>query len=367
MRVFFSARGEERKCTTVYPVGEAMKTSDFDFALPDGLIAQEPLARRDASRLLCLGRQSGAVTHRLFCDLPDLLNAGDVLILNDSRVLPARLLGHKLPGGAAIEFLLLGQRGDSIWEIITRPGRKATPGARFSFGGGRLLAEITDVLPNGNRVARFTCDGNFFAVLDEIGLMPLPRYITRELADKTRYQTVYARENGSAAAPTAGLHFTPEMFARLRGRGVNIGFVTLHVGLGTFRPVKAAAPEEHHMHTERYTLPAGTATLINTAKARGNRVVAVGTTSCRTLESAAAAHGGKVVPCSGATALFLYPGGPDQFRVLDGLITNFHLPRSTLIMLVAAFAGYDATMAAYREAVKEKYRFYSFGDCCLII
>ena len=343
-----------------------MKTSDFDYHLPEELIAQTPLARRDSSRLLCLNRETGAVDHRKFTDLADILNPGDCLILNDSRVLPARLLGEKIPTGGAIEFLLLERREDEhTWEILTRPGRKATVGAKFSFGGGKLVGEILEVLPEGNRLVRFSSEGDIYKVIDEVGNMPLPHYITEELADKERYQTVYAREAGSAAAPTAGLHFTPELLDRLREKGVGIGFVTLHVGLGTFRPVSEGKVEDHHMHTERYTMPDETALLINQTKAAGRRVIAVGTTSCRTIEAIAQDHGG-VVPCSGATALFLYPGGESRFRVLDGLITNFHLPKSTLIMLVAAFAGYENTMGAYRQAVEARYRFFSFGDSMAI-
>ena len=346
---------------------EPMKTSDFDYSLPEELIAQTPLEQRDASRLLHLGRQSGSVEHRMFRDLPDILRPGDCLILNDSRVLPARLLGEKIPTGGAIEFLLLERRGEYSWEILTRPGRKAIPGAKFSFGGGKLVGEITQVLPDGNRIAEFSCEGDLIAVLDEVGNMPLPHYITQELEDKERYQTVYAKEAGSAAAPTAGLHFTPELLDTLRQKGIGIGFVTLHVGLGTFRPVSDEKIENHHMHSERYTLPPETAQLINRTKAAGGRVIGVGTTSCRTLEAIAQDNGGKVLPCSGCTELFLYPGSKSKIQVLDGLITNFHLPKSTLIMLVAAFAGYEHTMNAYKQAVDERYRFFSFGDSMLIL
>jgi len=344
-----------------------MQTSDFDYHLPEELIAQAPLEERDASRLLVLGRGSGEVDHRRFRQLPDILRPGDCLILNDSRVLPARLLGEKVPTGGAIEFLLLERREEYVWEILTRPGRKAVPGTKFSFGGGKLSGEILEVLPDGNRLVRFSCEGDLYAIIDEVGKMPLPHYITEELEDKERYQTVYAKEAGSAAAPTAGLHFTPELLDKLREQGVGIGFATLHVGLGTFRPVSDEKIEDHHMHTERYTLPEETAGLINDTKRAGGRVIAVGTTSCRTIEAIAQDNGGKVVACSGATELFLYPGSKSKFQVLDGLITNFHLPKSTLIMLVAAFAGFENTMEAYRQAVEERYRFFSFGDSMLII
>ena len=344
-----------------------MKTSDFDYHLPEELIAQTPLEERDASRLLLLDRKSGEVSHRQFRDLPEILRPGDCLILNDSRVLPARLLGEKVPSGGAIEFLLLERKGaDDVWEILTRPGRKATPGARFSFGGGKLMGEILEVLPDGNRIAKFSCNGDVYAVIDEVGNMPLPHYITEELKDKERYQTVYAKEAGSAAAPTAGLHFTPRLLERLREKGIGTGFVTLHVGLGTFRPVSDEKIEDHHMHSERYSMPEETARLINETKRSGGRVIAVGTTSCRTLEAIAQDHGG-IIPCSGSTQLFLYPGSESRFRVLEGLITNFHLPMSTLIMLVAAFAGHENTMSAYKQAVEAKYRFYSFGDAMLIL
>lgn len=346
-----------------------MQTADFDFVLPPRLIAQTPLPDRAASRLLVLNRETGEVQHRLFREIPRLLRPGDAVILNDSRVIPARLLGQKIPGGAAIEFLLLEAKGENTWEIITRPGRKALPGARFSFGEGALVGEILEVLPDGNRMARFQYQGEFYALLDRIGLMPLPHYITEALGDNERYQTVYAREKGSAAAPTAGLHFTPELLAALEEMGVGVGFVTLHVGLGTFRPVKEKDITQHHMHAERYTVPPPTARLIHQTKARGGRVIAVGTTSCRTLESVAREHG-EVVACSGSTRLFLYPENRQdrrEFRVLDGLLTNFHLPQSTLLMLVSAFAGYSNTMEAYRQAVAEEYRFFSFGDAMLVL
>ena len=342
-----------------------MKTSDFYYELPQELIAQTPIEPRDHSRLMQVSRFSGAVTHRHFYDLPDLLEEGDLLVVNDSKVLPARLYGQKTDTGAAAEFLLLEQKENDCWEVLVKPGRKLREGARVSFGGGLLTAEIITVKPDGNRIARFSCAGSIFSALEKIGEMPLPHYITEKLADRDRYQTVYARELGSAAAPTAGLHFTPALMDKLRAKGVNFGYVTLHVGLGTFRPVKAEEITDHHMHAEHYELPPKTADLIYRTKAAGRRVIAVGTTSCRTLESVASLHGGKIVPAEGYTDIFIYPGY--QFKVLDGLITNFHLPESTLIMLVSAFMGYEHTMAAYREAVKERYRFFSFGDAMAIL
>ncbi len=342
-----------------------MKTSDFYYELPQELIAQTPIEPRDHSRLMQVSRFSGAVTHRHFYDLPDLLEEGDLLVVNDSKVLPARLYGQKTDTGAAAEFLLLEQKENDCWEVLVKPGRKLREGARVSFGGGLLTAEIITVKPDGNRIARFSCAGSIFSALEKIGEMPLPHYITEKLADRDRYQTVYARELGSAAAPTAGLHFTPALMDKLRAKGVNFGYVTLHVGLGTFRPVKAEEITDHHMHAEHYELPPETADLINRTKAAGRRVIAVGTTSCRTLESVASLHGGKIVPAEGYTDIFIYPGY--QFKVLDGLITNFHLPESTLIMLVSAFMGYEHTMAAYREAVAERYRFFSFGDAMAIL
>lgn len=341
-----------------------MLKSDFYFDLPEELIAQVPIEKRDDSRLLCLSRKSGEVRHHRFYELPDLLLPGDLLVLNDSRVLPARLLGRKLPGGAAIEFLLLERKGTDLWEILVKPGRKAPVGARFSFGDGLLTGEIMELLEGGNRLARFQYDGNFYELLDRIGKMPLPPYITESLGDNGRYQTVYAQEKGSAAAPTAGLHFTPELFGRLKQNGVNTAFITLHVGLGTFRPVKAENILDHKMHAEHYYLPQETADAINGTKARGGRVIAVGTTSCRTLESVAANHSGEIRAGEGRTDIFITPGY--EFRAIDGLITNFHLPESTLIMLVCAFAGYEHTMEAYRKAVEERYSFFSFGDAMLI-
>lgn len=340
-----------------------MKTSDFDFLLPPELIAQTPLERRDASRLLLLGRNSGSVAHTEFSALPSFLREGDLLVLNDSRVLPARLIGSKLPTGAAIELLLL-ERRDDCWEVLARPGRKAIPGTRFSFGDGVLEAEVIAVQEDGNRLVRFSHEGDFYAALDRVGQMPLPHYITERLEDGERYQTVYSREKGSAAAPTAGLHFTDELLGQIKNMGVGLEFVTLHVGLGTFRPVKATEIGAHKMHREHYSIPARTVEAIARTKQAGGRVIAVGTTSCRTLEACFREHG-QVRACSSSTDIFLYPG--ERFGVIDGLITNFHLPQSTLIMLVSAFAGYDSTMNAYRAAVEERYRFFSFGDAMLIL
>ena len=312
-----------------------MKKSDFYYNLPEELIAQTPVTPRDHSRLMVVDRESGAITHRHFYNLCDILQKGDLLVMNDSRVLPARLYGEKVDNGTFIEFLLLEQKGDKLWEIICRPGKKAKIGTKFSFGGGKLLAEVVEVKPDGNRIVQFSCDGNFYTVLDEIGQMPLPPYITKKLEDKERYQTVYSRELGSAAAPTAGLHFTKEMLQALREKGVETAFVTLHVGLGTFRPVKEDDVLQHKMHSEHYHLPQETVDKILQTKQNGGRVIAVGTTSCRTLEAVATEHDGKLVAADGYTDIFIYPGY--QFKVLDGLVTNFHLPESTLIMLVSAF------------------------------
>ena len=341
-----------------------MKRSDFYYDLPEELIAQTPIEPRCASRMMCIDRESGSVEHLHFYNLCDKLKKGDLLVLNDSRVIPARIYGEKEDNGTFIEFLLLEQKENMKWEILCRPGKKAKVGTRFSFGGGKLRAVITDILEDGNRIAQFECERSIFAVLDEIGQMPLPPYIKEKLRDRERYQTVYSHEPGSAAAPTAGLHFTKEMLADIESRGINIAYVTLHVGLGTFRPVKEDKVLDHKMHSEHYELPERTADLINETKKNGGRVIAVGTTSCRTLESVASMKG-EIVPCEGYTDIFIYPGY--KFKVLDGLITNFHLPESTLIMLVSAFAGYENTMNAYRIAVEEKYRFFSFGDCMLII
>lgn len=342
-----------------------MKKSDFYYNLPEELIAQTPVTPRDHSRLMVVDRESGAITHRHFYNLCDILQKGDLLVMNDSRVLPARLYGEKVDNGTFIEFLLLEQKGDKLWEIICRPGKKAKVGTKFSFGGGKLLAEVVEVKPDGNRIVQFSCDGNFYTVLDEIGQMPLPPYITKKLEDKERYQTVYSRELGSAAAPTAGLHFTKEMLQALREKGVETAFVTLHVGLGTFRPVKEDDVLQHKMHSEHYHLPQETVDKILQTKQNGGRVIAVGTTSCRTLEAVVTEHDGKLVAADGYTDIFIYPGY--QFKVLDGLVTNFHLPESTLIMLVSALLGYEKTMHAYDVAVKERYRFFSFGDAMCIL
>ena len=342
-----------------------MKKSDFYYNLPEELIAQTPVTPRDHSRLMVVDRESGAITHRHFYNLCDILQKGDLLVMNDSRVLPARLYGEKVDNGTFLEFLLLEQKGDKLWEIICRPGKKAKVGTKFSFGGGKLLAEVVEVKPDGNRIVQFSCDGNFYTVLDEIGQMPLPPYITKKLEDKERYQTVYSRELGSAAAPTAGLHFTKEMLQALREKGVETAFVTLHVGLGTFRPVKEDDVLQHKMHSEHYHLPQETVDKILQTKQNGGRVIAVGTTSCRTLEAVATEHDGKLVAADGYTDIFIYPGY--QFKVLDGLVTNFHLPESTLIMLVSALLGYEKTMHAYDVAVNERYRFFSFGDAMCIL
>ena len=340
-----------------------MRTKDFYFDLPEELIAQTPIAQRDASRLLVLNKKSGAWEHKRFFDLPGYLRSGDCLILNNSRVLPARLLGNRVPGGGACEVLLLIDRGDNVWECLVRPGKKMRKGARVSFGNGDLTAEVTDELPGGNRLVKFSYEGIFLEVLDRLGKMPLPPYIKAELQDRERYQTVYSKVNGSAAAPTAGLHFTPELLARLREMGVNIGYVTLHVGLGTFRPVKEDEITDHEMHSEYCVIPQETADLINETKENGGRVICVGTTSCRTIESWAQ-EDGTMEASAGWTNIFIYPGY--KFKVLDALVTNFHLPESTLIMLVSALAGREQTLAAYEEAVKERYRFFSFGDAMFI-
>jgi len=340
-----------------------MKTKDFDYYLPEELIAQTPLEKRDESRLMCLDKETGELSHHHFYELPDFLNPGDCLILNNSRVLPARLLGQRLPGGGACEVLLLIDRGDKTWECIVRPGKHLRKGTKMQFGNGELKAEVVDVLPDGNRMVKFDFEGIFLEVLEHLGKMPLPPYITKQLEDQSQYQTVYAKELGSAAAPTAGLHFTPQLMDTIRSRGVNIAEVTLHVGLGTFRPVNEESIEDHQMHSEWYSVSEETAKLINDTRAAGHRVIAVGTTSCRTLESVWDRYG-KIVPCSGNTSIFIYPG--IELHAIDGLITNFHLPESTLIMLIAAFYGYDKTMAAYKVAVEQKYRFFSFGDAMFI-
>ena len=340
-----------------------MKTSDFFYRLPPSLIAQRPASPRDSSRMMVLHRGAGSITHDIFRNIGEYLRPGDCLILNDTKVLPARLYGIKDDSGVSVEFLLLRQIEQNVWECLAGPGKKAKPGALFAFGE-TMRGEVLEALPNGNRIVRFTCEGNFYEVLEKIGEMPLPHYITEKLDDPARYNTVYAREDGSAAAPTAGLHFTPELLAGLQERGVNVGCVTLHVGLGTFRPVKAERIEQHEMHAEHYHVPAATAELINDTKARGGRLICVGTTACRTLEAVMQTHGA-VVPCEGWTDIFIYPGY--EFKCVDALLTNFHLPESTLIMLVSAFYGREKTLAAYEAAVREGYRFYSFGDCMVIL
>ena len=340
-----------------------MKTNDFYYDLPPELIAQTPLEKRDESRLLCLDKATGEWSHHHFYELPDFLRAGDCLILNNSRVLPARLLGRRLPGGGACEVLLLQDKGDKVWECLVRPGKHLREGARVSFGDGELTAEIAEVLPDGNRLVRFDYEGIFLEVLERLGKMPLPPYIKEELQDQERYQTVYSKVNGSAAAPTAGLHFTPELLERIAAKGVGVGYVTLHVGLGTFRPVKEDEIEQHDMHSEYCTIPQETADLINRTKANGGRVICVGTTSCRTIESWAG-EDGTMTATGGWTNIYIYPGY--RFKVMDALITNFHLPESTLIMLVSALAGREHVLAAYEEAVRERYRFFSFGDAMFI-
>ena len=340
-----------------------MKTKDFDYELPPELIAQTPIERRDASRLLCLDKHTGAFSHHHFYELPDFLQSGDCLILNDSRVLPARLLGQRLPGGGACEVLLLIDRGENTWECIVRPGKHLRTGAKMRFGDGELTAEVTEVLPDGNRMVRFAYEGIFLEVLERLGKMPLPPYIKEELQDRERYQTVYSRVSGSAAAPTAGLHFTKELLEKIRKKGVGIGYVTLHVGLGTFRPVKEDEIEQHDMHSEYCIVPQETADLINATRAHGGRVICVGTTSCRTIESWAA-EDGTMKASAGWTDIYIYPGY--RFKVMDALITNFHLPQSTLLMLVSALAGRENVLRAYEEAVRERYRFFSFGDAMFI-
>ncbi|MFV0498135.1 MAG: tRNA preQ1(34) S-adenosylmethionine ribosyltransferase-isomerase QueA [Candidatus Fimivivens sp.] len=341
-----------------------MLKSDFYFALPKELIAQTPIEPRNASRLLTLDRTSGVVEHRMFTDLYTLLKPGDLLVLNDSRVLPARILGVSETGDNPMEFLLLEQQRQDEWEVLVRPGKRAKPGARFIFGEGLLRAEVLEILEGGNRLVRFSYDsGSFYSNLEQIGQMPLPPYITEKLDDPERYQTVYSKELGSAAAPTAGLHFTEQMLDNLRAKGIKTAFVTLHVGLGTFRPVKEDDINDHKMHSEHIFLPQQTADLVNETKQNGGRVIAVGTTSCRTLE-AVGQMGMPIKAYEGYTEIFLYPG--KKFTVIDGLITNFHLPESTLIMLVSAFAGREHVLAAYNEAVAQKYRFFSFGDACFI-
>lgn len=343
-----------------------MKTSDFWFELPKEQIAQTPIEPRDHSRLLFLNKDTGKCEHYHFYDILDLLEEGDLLVVNDSRVIPARLYGTKKDTGASIELLLLEQKEENVWETLVKPGKKAKPGVKIVFGNGLLEGEILETVEGGNRLIRFTYEGeSIFPILEQIGQMPLPPYITEKLQDNERYQTVYSHELGSAAAPTAGLHFTEDLLNRLKAKGVTIAKVTLHVGLGTFRPVKEEEITDHKMHSEHYHLTQETAELINQTKAKGKRVIAVGTTSCRTLETVGQSQSFPLKEQEGYTEIFIYPGY--QFKVLDGLITNFHLPESTLIMLVSAFAGYDSTMSAYNLAVKEGYRFFSFGDAMMIL
>lgn len=341
-----------------------MKRTDFYYELPEELIAQDPLEDRSSSRLLVLNRKSGAVSHHVFREITEYLKEGDCLVINDTKVIPARLIGSKIGTGARIEVLLLKRKENNIWETLVKPGKKMEAGAKISFGDGLLTGEVIDIVEEGNRLIRFSFEGIFEEILDQLGQMPLPPYITHQLQDKNRYQTVYAKHTGSAAAPTAGLHFTPELLRAIEERGIEIAKVTLHVGLGTFRPVKVDEITDHHMHSEFYQIDEEAAKKINRAKATGNRVICVGTTSCRTIESAAD-ESGHLKAKSGWTDIFIYPGY--EFRALDGLITNFHLPESTLIMLVSALAGRENVLAAYEEAVKERYRFFSFGDAMLVI
>ncbi len=340
-----------------------MKKSDFYFDLPQELIAQEPSEKRDHSRLLVIGKHSGKLEHRHFYDIIDYLDPGDCLVLNNSRVLPARIYGVKKDTGAHVEFLLLNNLGGDVWECIAGPGKRAKEGAVFTFGENDMSGEVLDVMENGNRKVRFTYNGIFLETLERIGEMPLPHYITHELKDPERYQTVYAKLNGSAAAPTAGLHYTPELLDKIREKGVDIAQVTLHVGIGTFRPVKAENVEDHKMHFERYTISEEAAAIINAAKHEGRKIIANGTTCCRTLESAADENG-FVIPGDNETNIFIYPGY--RFKCIDELITNFHLPESTLIMLVSALSSRDIILNAYDAAIRERYRFFSFGDACFI-
>lgn len=342
-----------------------MDVKQFDFDLPERLIAQHPLEDRTASRLLVLNKETGQIDHRRFVDLISYVEPGDVLVLNDSRVMPARLIGEKKETGANIEVLLLKPLGEDRWETLVKPGKRMKPGTEVIFGDGLLRCVCEEVTESGGRIVRFEYDGIFYEILDRLGSMPLPPYIHAQLEDQERYQTVYARERGSAAAPTAGLHFTREYLQQLQEKGVIIAYLTLHVGLGTFRPVSADRVEEHVMHAEYYEIPPETAQKIEAAKAAGKRVIAVGTTSCRTLETVGRNNGGKVVASSGWTDIFIYPGY--QFQVIDGLLTNFHLPKSTLVMLVSALAGRENILRAYQEAIQQEYRFFSFGDAMLII
>lgn len=338
-----------------------MKTSDFYFDLPKELIAQDPLEDRASSRLLMVNKDTGETKHEIFRNIVDYLHPGDCLVLNNTKVLPARLLGVKEDTGAAVEVLLLKRRDKDVWETLVKPGKKMRPGAKVVFGDGRLRAEVMDVVEEGNRLVRFAYEGIFEEVLDSLGEMLLPPYITHKLQDKNRYQTVYAKYDGSAAAPTAGLHFTRELLDQIEKKGVKLAYVTLHVGLGTFRPVKADDISEHHMHSEYYQITKEAAETINETKENGGRIICVGTTSCRTIESAADENG-RLTECCGNTEIFIYPGY--RFKALDCLITNFHLPESTLVMLVSALAGREHVLCAYEEAVREKYRFFSFGDAC---
>ena len=340
-----------------------MKTSDFYYDLPKELIAQDPLRDRSASRLMVLDRRTGAIEHHIFREITQFLHPGDCLVLNDTKVIPARLYGTKEETGAAIEVLLLKRMENDTWETLVRPGKKAKPGTRHVFGDGSLRGEVVDIVEEGNRLIHFEYEGIFEEVLDRLGEMPLPPYITHKLEDRSRYNTVYAKHEGSAAAPTAGLHFTPELLNEIEATGVNIARVTLHVGLGTFRPVKVEDVTKHHMHSEYYQISAEAADLINRTKEAGGRIIAVGTTSTRTLESAADENG-RISPCGGWTEIFIYPGY--RFKCIDGLITNFHLPESTLLMLVSALAGKEHIMKAYEEAIHERYRFFSFGDAMFI-
>lgn len=340
-----------------------MKTSDFYYDLPQELIAQDPLEDRSSSRLMMLDRKTGEVEHHIFKDIVDYLNPGDCLVINNTKVIPARLIGRREGHEGKVEVLLLKRKSDNIWETLVKPGKKCRIGSRLEFGEGLLKAEVVDIVEDGNRLIRFEYEGIFEEILDQLGQMPLPPYITHELKDRNRYQTVYAKNDGSAAAPTAGLHFTPELLEQIRAKGVAVAEVTLHVGLGTFRPVKVDDVTAHHMHSEFYQISAETAQLINERRKNGGRIIAVGTTSTRTLETAAA-EDGSLKECSGWTDIFIYPGY--QFKAVDALITNFHLPESTLVMLVSALAGKEHIMAAYAEAVKERYRFFSFGDAMFI-
>ena len=342
-----------------------MNLHDFYYDLPEELIAQDPLADRSSSKLMVLDKKTGRTEHRIFKDIIEYLNPGDCLVINDTKVIPARLIGEKEETGAAIEVLLLKRKEDmaNTWEVLVKPGKKARPGTRISFGDGKLVGEIIDIVEEGDRLIQFSFDGIFEEILDELGQMPLPPYITHKLEDKNRYQTVYAKHEGSAAAPTAGLHFTNELLAEIEAKGVKIARVTLHVGLGTFRPVKVENILDHHMHSEYYEVSEEAADTINSVRQSGGRIIAVGTTSTRTLESVADTHG-CIKPCRGWTDIFIYPGY--EFKAIDCLITNFHLPESTLIMLVSALAGKDNVMAAYREAVENSYRFFSFGDAMFI-